>query len=51
MENKENRFAKTSSEAIKNLCLQSSAGKYKKKQKQTNTKHAANVFEGFVTGN
>ena len=45
MENQENCFAKTSSEAItENPCFQSCGRKCEKK----NTKYAVNVFEGLV---
>ena len=44
MENQENRFAKTSSEAIKSLVSRAVPGNTKKK----NTKYAVNVFEGLA---
>ena len=46
MENKENHFAKTSSEAIKSLVSRAVPGNTK--TKNTHTKYAVNVFESLA---
>ena len=47
MANHENRFAKTSSEAIKSLVFRAVPGNTTKK-KQNKIKYAVNVFEGLA---